>query len=116
MDEILTYEKFKAEYPNSKITEDDYKALYKISKDYILSRIVYSYDILSEENKKDIHFYILYQINYFGENGLEKQGIVSQGINGTSLSFNNDNKQGDLNIAGIVKNWLKISPLGVRRL
>lgn len=116
MDDILTYEKFKEEYPNSKITENDYKALYKVSRDYILSRIVYSYDILSEENKKDIQFYILYQINYFGENELEKSGVVSQSINGTSLSFNSDNKQGDLNIAGIVNNWLKRSPLGVRRL
>lgn len=116
MDEILTYDKFKEQYPNSRLNEFEYNGLYKLSKDYIVSQIVYDYNLLSAEVKKSIDFYILYQINYFAENGIEKSGVVSESINGTSLSINSDNKQGDLNIAGIVKSWLKTSSLGVRRL
>lgn len=116
MDDILTYEYFKEKYPDSKLTESEYNLYYRLSKEYILNQIVYDYNILSLEQKNTIYFYILFQINYFGENGIEKSGIVSQSINGTSLSINSNNKQGELNIAGIVKNWLTVSSLGVRRL
>ncbi len=116
MDEILTYKYFKEQYPQSKITESDYNIYYKFSKDYILNKIAYSYDSLEDKHKKDIEFYVLFQVNYFAENGLEKDGLVSQSINGVSASFNTDNKQGDFNISGIVKNWLKNSCLTMRRL
>lgn len=116
MDEILTYEYFKDKYQQSKITESDYAVFYKFAKDYILNSIVYSYDELDEERKKDIQFYVLYQVNHFGENGLEKSGLVSQSINGVSSSYNTDNKEGDVNISGIVKNWLKKSNLTMRRI
>lgn len=116
MDEVLTYETFKESYPSSKITEAEYKLLYKLSKDYILKRMAYSYEEVSETNKNDIRFYIGYQIDYFDEKGLVKSGVVSQSINGTSLSLNSENKQGDLNIANPIDLWLKNSGLCVRRL
>lgn len=116
MDELLTYENFINQYPNSKISEMEYEAYYNIAKNYILGKIVYDYDFLHEDYKKQIRFYILYQINYFYENGIEKKGLVSLSINGTSQSYNDDGKRGELNISSIIKDWLNSSPLVIRKI
>ena len=116
MDELLTYEYFIEKYPDSKMTKDEYNIFYNIAKNYILKKIVYDYYFLNDDYKKQIQFYILYQVNYFKENGDEKQGIVSLSINGVSRSFNTDEKKCELNISSIVKNWLNGSVLTMRRI
>ena len=110
----MTYAEFKALLPDSRVNEAEFNRLLMQAEAVIGDMIVYCVEEMTDKQKAAYDKALALQIDYFSEaGGATGDGLTSQNINGTSMTFGGG-KFGEVNTNPVSVAALRNAGLTVR--